>query len=70
MKAQLLNTLSRTLHPCPYCGGAGRLAPMRGTGNWWRVRCEWHHCGGTTWAMDEPDKAVDAWNRRPADGEN
>lgn len=50
--------------PCPLCGGAGRLDPMPGAAGWWRVRCLAWECGCTTWAMDEAEKAVAAWNRR------
>jgi len=56
-----------TLRPCAFCGGAGKLAPLPGASTWWRVRCNDFHCGGTTWAMEDPDEAVRAWNRRPND---
>jgi hypothetical protein len=68
MKAQHLNGLNGSLLPCPHCNGPGKLAPMPGASSWWRVRCHDYHCGGTTWAMDEPAKATEAWNRRPASG--
>lgn len=68
MKAQHLNRLAAALRPCPYCGGPGKLAPMPNASSWWRVRCQNYDCGGTTWAIQGPDEAVAAWNRRPADG--
>ncbi|WP_404818597.1 hypothetical protein [Rhodoferax ferrireducens] len=37
---------------------------MIGARSWWRVRCEAYQCGGTTWAMQGPIEAVEAWNRR------
>lgn len=64
MKAQELNAAQVSLKGCPFCGGPGKLTPMPGASSWWRVRCEDFHCGGRTWAMDEVDKAVAAWNRR------
>lgn len=65
MKAAQLNALDGCLRPCAFCGGVAKLAPMPGATSWWRVRCQDYHCGGTTWALDEPEKAVEAWNRRP-----
>ncbi|WP_365755780.1 Lar family restriction alleviation protein [Noviherbaspirillum sp.] len=56
------------LRPCAFCGGPATLSPMPSAQTWWQVRCKDYHCGGTTWAMDDEDKAVAAWNRRP-DGE-
>ena len=55
------------LRPCPFCRGPATLAQMPSASSWWRVRCDNYDCGGTTWAMDEPQTAVDAWNRRPDD---
>lgn len=69
MKAAELNALQAQAKPCPFCAGPGKLAPMPGARNWWRVRCEDYHCGGTTWAIQEATDAVAAWNRRPNDGE-
>lgn len=64
-KAQALSVMQASLTSCPYCGGAPKLVPMPGTkSNWWRVQCQNHHCGGTTWAMPEPEQAQKAWNRR------
>jgi len=68
MRARELSELEASLAGCAFCGGPGKLAPMPNTASWWRVRCQDYHCGGTTWAMDEPQKAVQAWNRRPAGG--
>lgn len=67
MKTPRLGKLP-ALMPCPFCRGEAKLGPMPGAASWWQVRCASYHCGGTTWAMDEPEKAVRAWNRRP-DGE-
>lgn len=64
MNATALNTLQRTLLPCPHCGSKAKLAPMPRTEFWWRVQCESYHCGGTTWAMQSPESAAEAWNRR------
>lgn len=67
MKARELSTLQAGLLACPFCGGPAKLEPMRGTSHWWRVRCGDYDCGGTTWALQGPDTAAAAWNRR-ADG--
>lgn len=68
MKAASLDTLQSSLLPCPHCGGMAKLGEMPGSKNWWQVRCQNYHCGGTTWAMPEPNDAAMAWNRRQ-DGE-
>lgn len=68
MKAQELNALQASVKVCPFCGGLATLAPMKGS-DWWRVRCDDYHCGGTTWALQSAPDAVSAWNRRPQDGE-
>jgi hypothetical protein len=69
MKAVELTALQRLVSPCPYCGRSAKLGSMPGARNWWRVRCEWHDCGGTTWAVQDAGDAVAAWNRRPSHGE-
>lgn len=69
MKAAELNRLQASVKPCPFCCRSATLSPMRGASGWWRVRCDWHDCGGTTWAIQEAEAAVAAWNRRPGDGE-
>jgi hypothetical protein len=51
--------------PCALCGGKGELSPMPSAPTWWRVRCADFKCGCTTWAMQSPEMAVEAWNRRP-----
>ena len=61
-------TTAGAVKACPYCGGKATLDPMPGSRGWWRVRCRHYECGGTTWAMDEADKAVEAWNRRAPHG--
>lgn len=63
-KAQNLSALQAGLKPCPFCGGAAKLAPMPQASGWWQVRCRDFHCGGTTWAMQEGDAVSEAWNRR------
>ena len=65
MKAHELSELARSAKPCPFCGGRARLEPMPNASHWWRVRCTDFHCGGTTWAMQGPELAAAAWNRRP-----
>jgi hypothetical protein len=69
MKAAELNALQRTLRACPFCSRSAKLAPMPGASGWWRVRCEWSDCGGTTWAVQGPAEAAEVWNRRPPNGE-
>jgi hypothetical protein len=69
MKAQDLNTLQASVKPCPFCAGRAVLAPLKGASGWWRVRCEDYHCGGTTWALQGSEDAVEVWNRRPTNGE-
>jgi hypothetical protein len=67
MKAAELSALQASARECPFCGRSAKLAPMPGARGWWRVRCEWYDCGGTTWAVQDPGDAVRAWNRRPSD---
>lgn len=64
MKRRKFN-LARFMKPCPFCEGSAKLEPMPNALHWWRVRCGDFHCGGTTWAMQGPELAVAAWNRRP-----
>lgn len=52
------------LKPCPYCGGAAKLAELPLAQTWCRVRCNDFFCGGTTWALDSIEAARAAWNRR------
>lgn len=47
------------LEPCPFCGGAARLARA---GLDWFVHCEKCFCG--TDHMDTPEDARDVWNTR------
>jgi len=68
MKAAVLNDLAASLKGCPFCGGPAKLGPMPGNKSWWTVQCVDWHCGGRNWAMDEPEKAVEAWNRRAEGG--
>lgn len=68
MKAQELLELQAEVRSCPFCGTSGKLGPMPGAREWWRVTCESYHCGGKTWAMQSAPTAVQAWNRRTADG--
>lgn len=68
MKSAELTALQATVKPCPFCAGGAMLAPMKGAAHWWRVRCDDYHCGGTTWAIQSPEDAVSAWNRRASDG--
>jgi ribosomal protein L37AE/L43A len=66
VKASELTALQQQVKPCPFCSRTATLAPMRGTTGWWRVRCDFHDCGGTTWAIQGAEDAVNVWNRRPA----
>lgn len=54
---------------CPFCKGSASLKQMPNASEWYRVRCDWHHCGGTTWAILGAAEAIAAWNRRPNHGE-
>lgn len=64
MKAADLNALQAKLKSCPFCNGPATLGPARWANNWWVVQCDAWQCGGRNWAMDEPEKSVEAWNRR------
>ena len=64
MNASVYRASTVKLLPCPFCGGPATLSSMPLAPTWWRVRCHKYECGSTTWAMDEADKAVKAWNRR------
>lgn len=64
MKARELSELSRSLKPCPFCGGKAELSPMPSAPTWWRVRCASYRCGGCTWAQPAPALATAAWNLR------
>lgn len=64
MKSSELTAMAATLKPCPFCGGKADLVPLPGSRNWWKVQCRDYLCGGRNWGMDEPEKAVAAWNRR------
>ena len=52
------------LKPCPFCGGAAKLAVVPfPSGDRYRVCCT--DCGATTWPrIIESRNAIEAWNRR------
>lgn len=66
MKARTLTELQHSLRTCPFCAGSAKLEALPKATQWWQVRCKDYDCGGTTWAVMEPDAAANAWNRRPS----
>lgn len=58
-----LKKATHNILPCPLCNEKAKLLPMHGS-PWWRVRCNNHYCGCTTWAFQTEEKAIAAWDRR------
>lgn len=65
------------LKPCPFCGGKAELdfshrsftytdknGEARHTGFYYAVKCANEICGCRIGIYEEPEMAIDAWNRR------
>ena len=58
------------LKPCPFCGGEAKMYryyPPFGRRSRVTVRCTICRCNSGEWGRK--DKAIEAWNRRWADGD-